>query len=132
MYLPFRHADRQRVASPWPTESVKRVLRTFSSISLRFFLSNSYRGSEKGSDQLLKHLYLVCLLECHLAAPPSTPIAAASASAPGAGTPGLMQGPAQVRYANAPGFVIPAPSFSYSVHASKCSHSFWKLATVSI
>ncbi|KAK7837871.1 hypothetical protein CFP56_020641 [Quercus suber] len=60
----------------------------------------------------------------------STPIAAASA--PGAGTPGLMQGPAQVRYANAPGFVIPAPSFSYSVLASKCSHPFWKLATVSI
>ncbi|XP_050275850.1 pre-mRNA-processing protein 40C isoform X2 [Quercus robur] len=45
---------------------------------------------------------------------PSTPIAAASA--PGAGTPGLMQGPAQARYANAPpGFVIPAPSFSYGV-----------------
>ena len=44
---------------------------------------------------------------------PSTPIAAASA--PGAGTPGLMQGTAQARYANAPGYVIPAPSFSYGV-----------------
>lgn len=45
---------------------------------------------------------------------PSTPVAAASA--PGAGTPGLMQGPAaQARYANAPSFVIPAPSFSYGV-----------------
>lgn len=56
---------------------------------------------------------------------PSTPTAAAPAPAPGASTPALkgsistvsgsVQGPAQARFASAPGYVVPPPSFSYSV-----------------
>lgn len=54
-----------------------------------------------------------------------TPTAAAPAPAPGASTPtskgpistssGSVQGPAQARFASAPGYVVPAPSFSYNV-----------------
>ncbi|XP_062164261.1 pre-mRNA-processing protein 40C isoform X2 [Alnus glutinosa] len=56
---------------------------------------------------------------------PSTPTPTAAAPAPGASTPtskgsistssGSVQGPAQARFASAPGYVVRAPSFSYNV-----------------
>jgi hypothetical protein len=56
---------------------------------------------------------------------PSTPTPTVAAPAPGASTPtskgsistssGSVQGPAQARFASAPGYVVPAPSFSYNV-----------------
>jgi hypothetical protein len=74
---------------------------------------------------------------------PSTPTAAAlaPAPAPGANTPtskgsistasGSVQGPVQARFASAPGYAVPAPSYLLQC-VSKCYHPFWKLSAVII
>jgi hypothetical protein len=77
---------------------------------------------------------------------PSTPTAAAlaPAPAPGANTPtskgsistasGSVQGPVQARFASAPGYAVPAPSFSYSVfpNATTPSGSSQQLSSTSV